>query len=114
MLNEYFEPFALLQRTVTDDHAGGRAESWRAELDFRGALTHEAGSEVTVGGRLTLRSQPVLLHEFDVTLTHGDRVQRLRDGSVWRVTGQSGDMRTPAFSGLQFAQVGVERLVTDA
>lgn len=114
MLNDYFEPFALLACTTTGDNAGGHLESWHTSLDFRGALTHEAGEEVSMGGRLTLRCTPQLLHEFDVTLSPGDRVQRLRDGTLWRVTGQSGDMRSPAFSGLQFAQVPVERLVTDA
>ena len=54
----------------------------------------------------------MLLHDWEVTLMQGDRVRRARDGAVYRVTGLSGDMRAPDLSGLAFAQVPVERLVT--
>ena len=64
-----------------------------------------------MAGQITLRSDPVLLHEYDVTLAPGDHVRREKDGALYRVAGRSDDMRTPAFSGLSFAQVPVERLV---
>ena len=53
----------------------------------------------------------MLLHEFDVTLSPGDRFRRKKDGAIYRVCGRSDNMRTPAFSGLRFAQVPVERVV---
>lgn len=111
MLTDYFEPFALLERQAEPDGLGGERVQWRYVTTFRGGLTHTCGEEISVGGRVTLQSEPVLLHEFDVTLVPGDHVRRERDRSVWRVTGRSDDMRTPPFSGLQFAQVPVERLV---
>lgn len=111
MLTDYFEPFVLLERTAAPDGMGGEQVTFQPVMDFRGGLTHEAGETISVGGRLTLRSQLMLLHEFDVTLSPGDHVRRLKDDTVYRVSGQSGDMRTPAFSGLSFAQVPVERLV---
>lgn len=111
MLTDYFEPFALLEKHAEPDGLGGERVAWQYLTTFQGGLTHTSGEEISVGGRLTLRTDPVLLHELDVTLLPGDHVRRERDGSLWRVTGRSGDMRTPAFSGLQFAQVPVERLV---
>lgn len=111
MLTDYFEPFALLEKKAEPDGLGGETVAWAYVMRFRGGLTHTTGEEISIGGRVTLRSGPVLLHEFDVTLQPGDHVRRERDGTIWRVTGRSGDMRTPAFSGLQFAQVTVERLV---
>ncbi|MBQ7850200.1 MAG: hypothetical protein IJ343_10790 [Clostridia bacterium] len=111
MITDHFERFTLLERCAVPDGLGGEAISWRPVLIMRGALTHECGTEISVGGRATLRSTPVLLHEFDVTLRPGDCVRRERDGAMWRVTGSSADMRTPAYAGLQFAQVPVEGLV---
>lgn len=111
MLTDYFEPFMLLERLAEADGLGGENVTYQCVTDFRGALTQTCGEEIPVGGRATVRLQPVLLHETDVTLVAGDHIRRERDGSLWRVTGQSGGMRTPAFSGLQFAQVPVERLV---
>ncbi|MBQ8202220.1 MAG: hypothetical protein IJZ74_10710 [Clostridia bacterium] len=111
MLTDYFEPFALLERISEPDGLGGQRFSFRYVMDFRGGLSYTAGQEISVGGRAVLRSDPVLLHEFDVTLAPGDYVRRERDGAVYRVTGCTEDMRSPAFSGLQFAQVPLERMV---
>lgn len=111
MLEHYFEPFTLLERRALPDGLGGECVTWQRVTGFRGGLTHTCGDEISVGGHAALRSTPALLHEFDVTLSPGDYVRRERDGSLWRVTGRSGDMRSPAFSGLSFAQVPVERLV---
>ena len=111
MLRDYFEPFALLERQHTPDGLGGEKAAWGYVTHFMGGLTHVAGSEVSVGGRMTLQQEPVLLHDTDVTLVPGDCVRRERDGSLWRVADRSEAMRTPAFSGLDFAQVTVERLV---
>ena len=111
MLTDHFEPFMLLERKADADGLGGEIVAYQPITGFMGALTHTCGEEIPVGGRATVRQQPVLLHETDVTLVGGDYVRRERDGSLWRVTGQSDGMRTPAFSGLQFAQAPVERMV---
>ena len=111
MLTDYFEPFVLLERVAVPDDLGSQEVTWQPLTDFRGALTHTCGEEIAVGGRATLRSTPMLLHEPDVTLMAGDHIRRERDGALFRVFGGSDGMRTPAFSGLQFAQAPVERLV---
>ena len=111
MLTDYFEPFMLLERQADADGLGGEIVTYQPVTDFRGALSHTCGEEIPVGGRATVRMQPVLLHETDVTLVAGDYVRRERDGSLWRITGQADGMRSPVFSGLQFAQAPVERMV---
>lgn len=111
MLTDYFEAFMILERCADPDGKGGEIIVWQPVTDFRGALTHTCGEEIAVGGRAVLQQQLMLLHETDVTLVMGDYVRRERDGVVYRVAGASDGMRTPAFSGLQFAQVPVERVV---
>ena len=111
MLTDHFEPFTLLERSASPDGLGGECVRLEPVTDFRGALTHTCGEEIAPGGRAALRMTPVLLHETDVTLVPGDWVRRGRDGSLWRVKGASEGMRTPAFSGLQFAQVPVEGVI---
>lgn len=111
MLQDYFESFALLEKQASPDGMGGEHIQWRYVTHFRGGLTHTAGKEIDAGGRATLLSDPVLLHDMEVTLSPGDCIRRERDNTLWRVKGCSADMRSPAFSGLGFAQVQVERLV---
>lgn len=112
MLTDHFERFMRLERRSIPDKLCGEEVSWQPVGHFLGALTHHSGQEISAGSRAVLRLTPVLLHESGVALHPGDRIRRERDGSLWRVTGHSDDMRAPAFSGLAFAQVPVEGVVT--
>lgn len=112
MLEDYFEDFILMENTESADALGDSADSWQETQTFRGGLTHTPGAETDALGRPTLRAVPTLMHEWDVTLRPGDRVRRMSDGTVYRVTGLSDTQRAPAFSALCCAQVLVERLVT--
>ena len=111
MIQRWFEPFTLLEKTAVPAGMGGESITYTPSLDFQGALTFTAGDEISMAGQAVLREGMALLHEFDVTLAPGDHVRREKDGAVYRVQGRSEDLRSPAFSGLQFAQVPVERLV---
>lgn len=111
MIEKWFEDFTLLERNSEPDSMGGERVTFNPLIPFRGALTYTTGSEVNAAGQLLLQENPVLLHEFDVTLTPNDHVRREKDGAVYRVTDRSDSMRSPAFSGLRFAQVPVERVV---
>lgn len=108
MLTDYFEPFALLERDQTPDGLGGTRTVWREGVRFSGGVTFVPGAETTIAGLRALRTIPVLAHDYDVTLRQGDAVRRLSDGAVFRVAGNSGDMRAPACADLRFAQVPVE------
>lgn len=112
MIEKWFEPFTLLDRNATPDGMGGGYVTWSEATPFQGVLTFTAEDEVTAAGQRLLAEHPVLLHEFDVTLAPGDHVRREKDGAVFRVAGRSDNLCAPAFSGLRFAQVPVERVVT--
>lgn len=112
MLQDYFEDFILLERSRTADDLGGTDTTWTEGVVFRGGVTQVMGKEVDPAGLLALKTVPMLLHEWDVTLLQDDRIRRVSDGAEFRIIGQSSDMRTPAISGLAFCQVPVERLVT--
>ena len=109
MIQQHFEAFTLLKTTPADDGLGAQPPSLTEDVAFRGALTCTTGKELTTGGRAVLEDKPTLLYDPDVTLAHGDRVRREKDGSIYRVCADS--MRAPAWSGLRFAQTTVERLV---
>lgn len=111
MIERWFEDFMLLERTADPDGLGGETVSWTDSVPFRGALSLTAAAETDMAGRPVLLETPVLLHEFDLTLAQGDRVRREKTGAVYRVSDSSDNLRAPAFSGLRFAQVQVERVV---
>ena len=111
MIEKWFETFTLLERQSSADERGGEYVGYAPVLDFRGVLTCTTADAQTIAGQFALSEHPVLLHEFDVTLTPGDYVRREKDGAVYHVSDRSDSMRAPAHSGLRFAQVAVERVV---
>lgn len=111
MIEKWFEAFTLLKEQSAPDGHGGVTILYTPDIPFRGALTLVAGDELLMGGQPVLQENPVLLHELDVTLVPGDRLRREKDGAVYRVGGRSDGMRTPAWSGLRFCQVPVEKVV---
>lgn len=111
MIDRWFEPFTLLEKTSADDGLGGTSISYASVMGFQGVLCVSPAEEITMAGQTVRTEELVLLHEFDVTLAPGEYVRREKDGALYRVTDRSGLMRAPAFSGLRFAQVPVERLV---
>ena len=111
MIEKWFETFTLLEKSTSADGAGGVQYEYAPSLTFQGALTLTPGKEQSAAGQFVLLEKPVLLHEFDLTLAPGDYVRREKDGAVYRVTDRSDNMRAPAYSGLRFCQVNVERTV---
>lgn len=111
MIQRWFECFSLLEDTSAPDGMGSESVILEPVMTFQGALSYVTGDEINTAGQVVLREGFVLLHEFDVTLKPGDHIRREKDGALYRVRGHSDHLRSPAFSGLQFAQVPVERLV---
>lgn len=110
MIQKWFEPFTLLEADCKSDPLGGTESSFTQVMRFSGAVSFHSGHEVSTAGQMVLTETPVLLHEFDVTLSPNDYVRRERDGAVFRVTSRTDSMRAPEFSGLRFCQVNVERV----
>lgn len=111
MIEKWFEPFMLLEKHSEPNGLGGEHLSFTDDTPFSGVLTWQSDVPVTAAERIALEESPALLHEFDVTLTPGDHVRREKDGAVYKVISRSGSLRAPAFSGLRFCQVAVERVV---
>lgn len=111
MIERRFEAFTLLESISVPDSLGGQTGGYRDAAPFTGVLTMIPGTEFPMGGQPVLVDHPVLLHDFDVTLQPGDHVRREQNGAIYRVAGCSDMLRSPAWSGLNFAQVPVERVM---
>lgn len=111
MIADFYEDFQLLGRVTTPDGVGGAVYAWTEDVSFRGGMAQQRAVEYTPAGLSTLCVRQALLHEPGMTLHLNDCVKRLRDGSMWRVTAESDEHRTPACADQPFAQVTVERWV---
>lgn len=111
MIERWMEPFSLMEDRSVPDRLGGQTASFAPSTPFQGVMTWITGSRVNAAGQTLPVEHPVLLHEKGITLHIGDRVQRVKDGALYRVTSPTGEMQPPEGSALPFAQVSVERVV---
>lgn len=112
MLQDYMEDFILLEHTRQDDGLGGAIDMYEESMAFQGGITAVAARRTDLAEQRFALASPMLIHEWGVTLALDDIVRRVSDGTCYRVTGRSSDMRTPEAAGFAFAQVPVERLVS--
>lgn len=75
MLEDYLEDFRLLEGDELPDLMGGSQSAYSPGLLFRAGVTATPGEPVSAGDHPALRLRPMLLHEWDVTLAPGDRVE---------------------------------------
>lgn len=111
MLRDFMEDFVVMTRSGGRDGMGGEAYLLGQGETFRGAMAPGASRMANVGGRRQLMAQQVLMHDTAVLLQPFDQVLRVRDETLWRVTGESAAARAPDHSDLHVAQVTLERLV---
>lgn len=111
MLKDYMEDFVLMARSGGRDGLGGENYLLGQGETFRGAMARGGGRMEAIGGRRQLMADHLLMHETTVLLQPCDQVLRVKDESLWRVTGESSAARAPDLSDLRVAQVTLERLV---
>ena len=109
MIETRFEAFTLLTVRSVIDGIGAQQSSFEDDLPFRGLLTFTTAARLSAGGQPMLEETPTLLYDPDVTLSPGTPIRREKDGAIYRVCGSS--LGAPAYSGLRFLQVKVERQV---
>lgn len=104
------ETFYVMNADRSADGMGGTLTVWMPGEAFCGAVAVIGYGMMRCAGRRAVQERIGLYHERDMVLQPGDRVQRARDGSVFRVTGRS--EAVPEGSGLRLAKVDAERLVS--
>lgn len=114
MIERWFEPFMLLEDAAIADGLGGQHLSRSPVTVFQGTLSLTAARETIQAGQTVPVETLVLLHDLEVTLLPGDVIRREADRTLYRVLSRTCDRCAPAFSGLGFAQVHVERMADHA
>ena len=108
-LERHAELFCLMVPERAADGLGGTLTVWSPGETFSAAVVWEGCAETTRFGRRAARETIRLYYDRDMDLTDGDRVERVRDGSVFRVTGEG--VPAPEASGWQVARVDAERMI---
>ena len=95
MLSDFFTACVALRREASPDGLGGVQERWTEGEAFYAGIALQEGTEHTIADQNGLVSTYTILVSQRLTLRQDDRIRRLSDGKVFRVTADGTDRMTP-------------------
>ena len=107
-LSDFFEDCVLLDRRTQTDPLAGVVESWVDGAALRLGIT----TSNSVAAQIAYQSGAKVLYTVvmpaDTHLALNDRIRRVRDGMVLRLTSDPADMTTPGVAVEQYKQARAE------
>ena len=107
-LSDFFVPCAMMDKVTVTDELAGIAQSWKEGAHFKAGIVTNQTTEARIAYQTGAKTIYTIVTDELITLEPGDRVKRLSDGLVLKVTSHSRDMTTPAVSQVKFSQVNAE------
>ena len=108
LLDEYYESFTLLAKTVTPDGYGGYITTWTDAGEFLGAVVLDSSIEAETGKVQGVTSVYTVTTPKEITLDYHDVIRRNSDKRTFRVTSDGTDKHTPNSASLNMRQVRAE------
>lgn len=95
MLSDFLTDCVLMVRTVTDDGFGSVTETWQDGESIRAGIIRNSSTEAQLAYRTGAKELYTIV-TVGIDLHQHDRVMRVSDGSVFRVTSDSRPAPAPA------------------
>lgn len=103
-----FESACMVDRRTVSDSMGGMMDTWVDGAVFPAAFVHVSTTDALIAYQTGQKTMYKVITRQTVALKHNERIRRLSDGQMMRITSNAQDMRTPASSGLKMYQVTAE------
>lgn len=107
-LQDFFVEMCMMDRNSVSDGMGGVVPNYTEGAHFMAGITTNQSTQARVAYQQGLKTMYTIVFKPTVTLAYGDRVKRISDGLVFKVTSNARDMTTPAAAALQMSQVTAE------
>ena len=107
-LTDYFEPFIRMDRRSTPDGMGGFDGEWLEGEPFEAGISTLSSREAQIAYQAGTQTIFTIVTSKTVRLEQTDTVKRVKDGRLYGITGNAGDMETPNAAEMQFWQVTAE------
>lgn len=108
MLADFMESFVLLEKSTTPSSISGVVESWEDGNTISAGVYLNNSSEAQIAYRNGEVKQYYVVLPAGITLTQNDRIRRVSDGAVYRITSDSADMTIPSCASQQYSRVTAE------
>lgn len=110
LIDEFMEPFMLLDKKREPDGYGGFVENWSDSGTFDGAMVLDTSIEARSAAANGLSSIYTLTTKRGVVLKYDDRIRRISDNKMFRVTSDGSEKKSPVSANIDVRQVTCEVL----
>lgn len=108
LLEQAYEPFIVMNKTVVDDGVGGTTKVWTEGIEIQGAMVFDNSTQMKVAQAMGVTSAYTLTVKKSVLLDYHTVLKRKGDGKIFRLTSNSDDKKTPSAAGLDMRQYDAE------
>lgn len=107
-IEDFFEDFVIQSVTYVSTGFGTFEPQYTDGAAFRAGISTASSTEARIAERNGMKTIYNIAHLPAITLHRDDRVRRMKDGRVYRITSDSADMTTPERASIQYAIVTAE------
>lgn len=107
-LTDFFVECAMMDKMTVKDELAGIATYWQEGAHFRAGIATKSSTEARIAYQTGAKTMYTVVTDEMIELAAGDRIKRLSDGLMLKITSNAADMTTPAISTVKFRQVNAE------
>lgn len=108
LLDEAFEKFTIIDKTIAPDGSGGTITTYKAGIDIYGAMPLNMSALTRIANSLSGKATYTLTVKRNVSLDVHTVMLRAKDGLYYRTISGTDDNQTPSSAGLDMRQYRVE------
>ena len=108
LLEEAYEDFIIMNKTVVDDGYGGTANEWTDGITIQGVIVYNSGVQTKIAQAMGVTSNYTLTVKKNVLLDYHTVLKRKSDNRIFRLISNSDDKKTPQSAGLNMRQYEAE------
>jgi len=108
LLENAYEDFIVINKSVIDDGYGGTTTEWTEGATISGVMVYDSGSQAKIAEAMGVKSLYTLTVKKNVILDYHTVLKRKSDDKLFRLTSDSDDKKTPNDAGLNMRQYSAE------
>lgn len=108
LLDNAFENFTIINKTIIDDGYGGTRPVWTDGAKIKGAIVFDGSTEMKIAQAMGVTSAYTLTVRKNIELDYHTVIRRESDKKIFRITSDSDDKKTPEEATLNMRQYDAE------
>ena len=108
LLENAYEDFTVIDKTIVDDGYGGTTAEWTDGITIKGVMVFDGSTQMKVAQAMGVTSSYTFTVKKNIELDYHTVIRRESDKKIFRLTSNSDDKKTPEEASLNMRQYSAE------